>query len=472
MLNIYPALTRRSFPSSFPKYFFLSSLGPGMVLLALSQGSGELIWWPYLISRYGLGFLFLLLPACAFQFPVFYELGRYTILTGESALRGFSRVHMAFATITWFFFTVCFLWFGAYASAGGTALAELTQFPGTFSDSSRSLFWGSVTIAVFFILIMMKRGVYSVIEWVMAGFATVTIVILISTAVAPQEVRQQWGPFIFGMFSVEPLARPWDSSDAKVLLSALLFAGLGGFWNLFYSYWFRAKGVGMAGYNQDEFINPEEAYLPEDAEANRKIFRRWIFGLRASSIAGVFGNWITTALVCLLAYVYLTPQGDVPNSWKLAVVQSKILEGYWGWWGQKIYLLIAAGFLCDTWLTTTDAVAKVHVDFLRDRIPALRKISGRSLYHSIVLILAMITFVTMLGRQPGILLLLTAVLNALAMIILILWLLYTNFRWLPNQLPIWARPSRLSKYFLFLALVVYTVLFVSYMLIEWQLIRI
>ena len=30
------------------------------------------------------------------------------------------------------------------------------------------------------------------------------------------------------------------------LLTAITFAGLGGFWTLFYSYWTRDKGVGMA----------------------------------------------------------------------------------------------------------------------------------------------------------------------------------------------------------------------------------
>lgn len=34
---------------------WLVALGPGIVWMALAQGSGELIWWPYLIAKYGLG---------------------------------------------------------------------------------------------------------------------------------------------------------------------------------------------------------------------------------------------------------------------------------------------------------------------------------------------------------------------------------------------------------------------------------
>ncbi|MGH7816054.1 MAG: Nramp family divalent metal transporter, partial [Candidatus Binatia bacterium] len=75
----------------------LHALGPGVVFLALAQGSGELIYWPYTIAKYGLTFLFLLIPACLLQFPVIYEIGRYTLLTGESIFQGFIRLHRHFA---------------------------------------------------------------------------------------------------------------------------------------------------------------------------------------------------------------------------------------------------------------------------------------------------------------------------------------------------------------------------------------
>src|SRR5713226_1671443 len=57
----------------------MAALGPGVIFMALAQGSGELIWWPYIIAKYGLSFLFLLLPACLLQFPVTYEIGRFDL---------------------------------------------------------------------------------------------------------------------------------------------------------------------------------------------------------------------------------------------------------------------------------------------------------------------------------------------------------------------------------------------------------
>ena len=68
-------------PKPIPAFPGLPALlGPGIVWMALAQGSGELVWWPYIIAKYGLGFLFLLIPACLLQYPVNYEIGRYTLL--------------------------------------------------------------------------------------------------------------------------------------------------------------------------------------------------------------------------------------------------------------------------------------------------------------------------------------------------------------------------------------------------------
>src|ERR1044072_665336 len=88
-----------------PLTSMFKALGPGVIFMALAQGSGELIWWPYIIAKYGLSFLFLLLPACLLQFPVTYEIGRYTVLTGESIFQGFIRLQRHFAFFLWILMT-------------------------------------------------------------------------------------------------------------------------------------------------------------------------------------------------------------------------------------------------------------------------------------------------------------------------------------------------------------------------------
>ncbi|MCI0527132.1 MAG: hypothetical protein L0Y56_06785, partial [Nitrospira sp.] len=58
-----------------PLASILVALGPGVIWMALAQGSGELIWWPFIIAKYGLTFLFLLVPACLLQYPLTIEIG-------------------------------------------------------------------------------------------------------------------------------------------------------------------------------------------------------------------------------------------------------------------------------------------------------------------------------------------------------------------------------------------------------------
>lgn len=80
-------------PAPVPKFpGWLAALGPGIVWLALAQGSGELIWWPYLVAKYGLTFLWLFVPACLLQYPLTYEIGRYTAMTGETIWTGLIRL--------------------------------------------------------------------------------------------------------------------------------------------------------------------------------------------------------------------------------------------------------------------------------------------------------------------------------------------------------------------------------------------
>src|SRR5262245_60453314 len=139
-------------------------LGPGVIFMALAQGSGELIWWPYIIAKYGLSFLFLLLPACLLQFPVTYELGSYTVLTVEIIFLGVIRLNRGFAFFLWILMTLSFLWFDAFAAAGGTSLAALTNFPPGWTPKGQTLFWGYASMFVFLPAILLSKVIYRMVE--------------------------------------------------------------------------------------------------------------------------------------------------------------------------------------------------------------------------------------------------------------------------------------------------------------------
>ena len=445
------------------------ALGPGIIFMALAQGSGELIFWPYMIAKYGLSFLFLLLPACLLQFPIIYEIGRYTMLTGESIFQGFIRLNRHFAFFLWILMTLSFLWFGAFAAAGGTSLAALTNLPAGWSRQQQTLFWAYGSMAVFLIAILLSRVIYRSIEVFMWCVALFTLLGLI-WASANTEVLNVLPSFLRGLFVPErPMPRPWEPTDATRLLTAVTFAGLGGFWTLFYSYWLRDKGSGMAFYmgrvtgpitGKPESM-PEAGALPSSDEglAHWPKWRRFLF---CDISIGVVGNIITTLLTCLLAYALLYPQGLLPQNYDIAVVQSRFFEASWGWWGKVLFLIIAAAFLSDTWLATVDAVSRSHTDCVYGFFPAARRLPYRKWYLFFLLLLTAITSVTIQMNEPGTLILISAVIGFVGTVIYSAALVVLNHVHLPRLLPKIARPGKISLIFLLISCVAYFVLALLY----------
>lgn len=445
-------------------------LGPGVVWLALAQGSGELIWWPRLMAKYGTAFLFLLIPACLLQFPLNYAIGRYTLLTGESIWQGFIRLNRWFALALWLLMTVQFLWFGAFVTAGSTGLAALVDFPQGWGQQARTLLWSWLTIAVLFPSLLFSPTAYRLVERLMWLVAVVTFVGLMVACSQP-EVTRFLPEFLRGLAapSFPPFAalpRPWDPKDATPLLTAITFAGLGGFWTLFYSYWLREKGAGMASHighitspitGKPEVI-PLGGAVPEGNHQARARWRLWRAFLCVDSAIGIGGNILTTLMTCLLAFALLYPKGLVPQEWELVVHQMRFFEVSWGPWGRVLFAVVAASFLSDTWLTTLDAVSRVHTDFVLSYFPWARRWHPRNWYYGIALALTGITVVTMHFASPAALILLSAVLGFVGTVIFTGALLVLNYSWLPPHLPQALRPSPLGGLALGLSWLAYLVL--------------
>jgi hypothetical protein len=449
----------------------IAALGPGVVFMALAQGSGELIWWPYIIAKYGLTFLFLLLPACLLQFPVTYEIGRYTMLTGESIFQGFIRLNRTFAFLLWILMTLSFLWFGAFAAAGGTSLAALTDFPSGWDRRGQTLFWAYFSIALFVSAILLSKVIYRLVEGFMWAVALITLIGLL-WACARTDVWEVLPAFLKGLTMPQgAMPRAWDPADATKLLTAITFAGLGGFWTLFYSYWIRDKGIGMAHYmgritgpitGKPEVIPASGSTPTEDGGlAHAPQWRRFLFW---DVSIGIGGNILTTLMTCLLAYALLFPKGLLPEHYEIAVVQSRFFEVSWGWIGRVIFLVIAAAFLSDTWLATVDAVSRMHTDCVYGFFPRAQSIPTRRWYLFFLLLLTAVTSVTMLLSEPGPLILLSAVIGFVGTVLFSVALIFLNHVYLPRHLPRALRPGKLNLFFLSLSCLAYVILAALYIL--------
>jgi len=84
-----PQLKIRSLPKA---PYWSKALGVGVVAMGLAIGTGELIMWPYLVTKFGLGILWGALLGITFQYFINQEVGRITLATGESFFTASLRV--------------------------------------------------------------------------------------------------------------------------------------------------------------------------------------------------------------------------------------------------------------------------------------------------------------------------------------------------------------------------------------------
>ena len=326
-------------------------------------------------------------------------------------------------------------------------------------------------MAVFLVAILPSKVIYQLVDAFMWGVALLTLIGLL-WASANAESLHALPDFIKGLLVPDlSMPRPWDSADATKLLTAITFAGLGGFWTLFYSYWVRDKGIGMAHYmgrltgpitGKAEAI-PSSGFVPGKDEGLAHV-RRWRHYLFWDISIGIGGNLITTLMTCLLAYALLFPKGLLPQGYELAVVQSRFFEVSWGVIGRFLFLIVAAAFLSDTWLATVDAVSRIHTDCLFAFFPKAQSISVRSWYLIFLFVLTAITSATMGAAEPGPLILISAVIGFVGTVLFSVALIFLNHVYLPRHLPELARPGRLNLIFLCVSCLAYFLLAIAYLL--------
>ena len=78
---------------------FWKMAGPGAILVGLSIGAGEIIVWPLVVAEYGASMIWAAVLGVFLQMWINFEVGRWTIATGETVYTGFARVWRGFAPL-------------------------------------------------------------------------------------------------------------------------------------------------------------------------------------------------------------------------------------------------------------------------------------------------------------------------------------------------------------------------------------
>jgi hypothetical protein len=312
------------------------------------------------------------------------------------------------------------------------------------------------------------------IERVMIVVTLVTVVGLVMACSQPA-VLDRVGEFAAGLVRPRwPADRPWDDADATKLLTAITFAGLGGFWTLFYSYWLREKGAGMARHighitspitGKPEAI-PSAGFLPEDTFDGRSRWRQWRRYLAIDDMVGIGGNLLTTLMCCLLAYALLYPEQKLPTEAQPVHAQAEFFQAAWGSIGKVLFLILATAFLSDTWMTTVDAVSRVHTDVVQAYLPGARRRRPNTWYWIFVLIAGGLSAITLPIATPGRLILFSAVVGFAGTLIFTTCLFVWNHFVLPRRLPAAYRPGRWSWIGIAISAVAYACLAAGYVYVQ------
>ena len=78
-------------------------IGPSILLLGLSLGSGEFVLWPYITYKFGFVVFWACMVGVLTQYFINMEIERWTLATGETAVTGFCRQWSGWAGV----FLVC-----------------------------------------------------------------------------------------------------------------------------------------------------------------------------------------------------------------------------------------------------------------------------------------------------------------------------------------------------------------------------
>ena len=84
-----PGIPYADLPEPLP---FRRIVGPSVILLATSIGSGEYVLWPFITSQVGLVAMWMAMVGITMQYFINMEIERYTLATGETAVTGFTRL--------------------------------------------------------------------------------------------------------------------------------------------------------------------------------------------------------------------------------------------------------------------------------------------------------------------------------------------------------------------------------------------
>jgi hypothetical protein len=351
-----------------------SIIGPSLIALGVSIGSGEWLLGPFNFATYGfIGIGWIILVSALLQ--VFYnvELARFTVATGEVPIVAFARIPPGvrlWVPLGIVLFFMAFIWGGWAAAAGDSAFALVNgrvKDPDIPADGMQSRMFAVGLLGLAFIITLFGRRISRTLElanWVMVGFILISITGL-ALLIVPLAT---WGQSIASL--VTP-ALPPAGASATDLGSLAGFTALASGLNYFIIGHYRDKGYGMGhrvgaisglfGGERREVLSTGVTF-PDD-ERNRPIWRRWFRFILLDQwgiffIGALLGMIIPATLVRHLA----TTSGVTPTAADMPTFAARELQAAYG--DPAFYLALVVGMLIlfSTQLVVFESLVRIVTD--------------------------------------------------------------------------------------------------------------
>jgi len=404
-------------------------IGPGIVAAGVGLASGEFILYPYIASQVGLVFVWAAFVGLLTQFFINMEIERYTLVTGETALTGFSRFWrhwgLVFALLAYF----ANLWPG-WATSSATLASYL------WGGNPR---WIAIGMLVSIGLILtLAPVVYLALEKIeMAKVAAVIVLLVVGLVVAVDLATWSDVPQIVTNAGV-----PYEELGFALLLGALAFAGAGGGQNLCQSNWIRDKRFGMGAYvprivspvTGKPEAAPTTGFVFEPTAENLDRWRRWWnFANKEQLATFVAITFLTIFFTSLLAYETVFGRENVPDDIAFVQVEGEALKSAVAPWFGTLFWVIGAFSLYAAALGIVDYTSRLAADVLK--VGYFKQAAESTIYFWLVWGLVAFGIIILLAgvTQPLVLLVISAVTGGFMMFIYSILLIMLNRRVLPEQ---------------------------------------
>ena len=315
-------------------------LGPSMIALGVSIGSGEWLLGPLAVGKYGfMGVGWIILASAVLQTFYNVEVGRFTVATGEVPVVAFGRVPPGFRF--WIPFTLFVIYlgciWGGWASAAGQSVFALIAGRGNTPKELETVRLIAIVLLILsFTIYLFGKKISRTLEIfneVMVFFILFALVIL-ALLVAP---ASYWRDAFLSLVTVR---RPPSGIDVSLLGALAGYTGFSSGMNFMMINYYRDKGYGMGhrvGFIAGLVGGQQGAVLPSgvtfrESERNTRVWKRWFRFLLIDQWAVFFTGAILGMMVPCVLVGYLTtlPGAGVPEMANMPVYAATELGRVYG----------------------------------------------------------------------------------------------------------------------------------------------